>query len=58
MVLFWFSGDTFKTVYFVVRKSPMQFWVCGGIQVVVDILILMQVLMYRKKRSISKTSLT
>ncbi|KAL5466821.1 hypothetical protein EMCRGX_G030972 [Ephydatia muelleri] len=26
MVLLWFSGDMFKTTYFIVRHSPAQFW--------------------------------
>ena len=47
MVLLWLSGDTFKTGYFVVRHAPLQFWVCGGLQVGVDLLILSQVALYR-----------
>lgn len=50
MVLLWFSGDMFKTTYFIVRQSPAQFWVCGGLQVTVDILILLQILLYRDRR--------
>lgn len=47
MVLFWLSGDTFKTGYFIVRQAPMQFWLCGALQVMVDILIISQVVIYR-----------
>ena len=54
MVLMWFSGDTFKTGYFVARQSPIQFWVCGTLQVIVDVLILLQVLLYRNQRPSSK----
>ena len=50
MVLFWLSGDTFKTVYFIIRSAPVQFVVCGTLQVMVDIAILLQVVIYRKKR--------
>lgn len=50
MVLLWLSGDTFKTGYFVVRSSPLQFWVCGSLQVLVDLLILSQVVLYREHR--------
>lgn len=50
MVLFWTSGDTFKTIYFIIRESPLQFWLCGGIQVAVDIAILLQVALYSKTR--------
>lgn len=33
MVIMWTLGDMFKTVYFVVREAPMQFWICGTLQV-------------------------
>ena len=48
MVLMWTSGDVFKTVYFLVRRTPTQFWVCGFLQIAVDFSILVQVLLYRK----------
>ncbi|XP_035680527.1 solute carrier family 66 member 2-like isoform X2 [Branchiostoma floridae] len=48
MVGFWTSGDTFKTGYFLVNKAPMQFWICGLLQVGIDIAILLQVWIYRK----------
>jgi len=47
MVMMWLSGDLFKTLYFVIRRAPAQFYVCSSIQVVVDLLILAQVLLYR-----------
>jgi lysylphosphatidylglycerol synthetase-like protein (DUF2156 family) len=47
MVLCWLSGDIFKTCYFVARIAPSQFWLCGTLQVLVDILILSQVALYR-----------
>lgn len=33
MVVMWTLGDMFKTVYFVVRVAPKQFWICGTLQV-------------------------
>lgn len=33
MVLLWTIGDMFKTGYFIVRKAPAQFWICGLLQV-------------------------
>jgi len=42
MVLLWLAGDFFKTIYYIVRDSPKQFWVCGFIQITIDVLILMQ----------------
>ncbi|XP_035220845.1 solute carrier family 66 member 2-like isoform X2 [Stegodyphus dumicola] len=47
MVFLWTFGDIFKTVYFVVREAPVQFWMCGILQVFIDFLILLQVLIYR-----------
>lgn len=48
MVLMWTSGDTFKTVYFLITQAPVQFWTCGLLQVVVDITILFQVYYYSR----------
>jgi len=48
MVLMWLIGDVYKTSYFVVRNAPIQFLVCGVVQVCLDLLILYQVYLYRK----------
>lgn len=48
MVLMWTSGDVFKTVYFIANQAPIQFWICGLMQVGVDIAILFQVWYYAK----------
>lgn len=48
MVVMWLSGDLYKTLYFVIRRSPVQFYVSSAIQVTVDILILCQVFWYRR----------
>lgn len=47
MVLMWTSGDIFKTSYFILRSSPTQFWLCGMLQVSLDISVLAQVYMYK-----------
>lgn len=49
MVLMWFGGDLFKTGYFIVLKQPKQFVVCGIIQIIIDILIILQIIIYGKK---------
>ncbi|KAL6107139.1 uncharacterized protein ACO6RY_10831 [Pungitius sinensis] len=46
MVLLWTAGDAFKTSYFVMNESPSQFWVCGSVQIIIDVAILLQVLLY------------
>lgn len=48
MVVMWLAGDLFKSLYFIIRHLPAQFVVCGSIQVLVDILILIQVFWYRQ----------
>lgn len=54
MVLMWTMGDVFKTAYFVMRSAPVQFWVCGALQVSLDIAILAQVGWYKYKPAASK----
>ncbi|XP_062276251.1 solute carrier family 66 member 2 [Scomber scombrus] len=46
MVLLWAAGDVFKTTYFVMNASPTQFWVCSSVQILIDVAILLQVLLY------------
>lgn len=48
MVIMWTCGDTFKTAYFIVKAAPVQFWVCGILQICIDIAILVQVYMYNR----------
>ncbi|XP_006635929.1 solute carrier family 66 member 2 isoform X1 [Lepisosteus oculatus] len=48
MVCMWTSGDTFKTGYFLVNQAPIQFWICGLLQVFVDLAILFQVYYYSR----------
>ncbi len=48
MVLMWTSGDTFKTGYFLLTQAPVQFWICGLLQVCVDFAILFQVYYYSR----------
>lgn len=60
MVLMWTSGDTFKTVYFLLTEAPMQFWICGMLQVCVDVAILFQVYYYSRypQKPVSHTTHT
>lgn len=36
MVIMWAIGDMFKTGYFLYRHAPNQFWVCGSLQVSIN----------------------
>ncbi|KAM8946497.1 solute carrier family 66 member 2-like [Pelodytes ibericus] len=49
MVLLWTAGDVFKTGYFVLRDTPAQFWMCGTLQITVDVAILSQVFYYNRR---------
>uniref|UniRef100_A0AAF5I2I7 PQ-loop repeat-containing protein 1 n=2 Tax=Strongyloides stercoralis TaxID=6248 RepID=A0AAF5I2I7_STRER len=48
MVLGWFAGDVGKTIYFIIKKTPFQFYVCSSLQITIDILILLEVFIYKK----------
>ena len=52
MVVMWTSGDIFKTTYFILRSSPTQFWVCGMLQVTLDLAVLFQVYLYGGKNRV------
>ncbi|XP_054165388.1 solute carrier family 66 member 2-like isoform X3 [Oppia nitens] len=56
MVFMWTFGDVFKTSYFIIRQAPVQFWVCGLLQVSIDLFIFGQILYYRKPyKKVSKS---
>lgn len=50
MVLLWAAGDLFKLGYFLFKAVPIQFVVCGVIQITVDSLILAQISIYSPSR--------
>lgn len=52
MVAMWTIGDIFKTCYFVLRNTPVQFQVCGALQVTIDVAILAQVYLYKTSNTI------
>lgn len=52
-MLSWFSGDFLKTLYFIIGGEPMQFIICGTIQLTVDILIILQIIGYRKNTAVT-----
>lgn len=47
MVVNWTIGDVLKTTYFIVKKVPQQFWICGLLQICIDIAIMLQILFYQ-----------
>ncbi|PAA51593.1 hypothetical protein BOX15_Mlig024989g2, partial [Macrostomum lignano] len=50
MVALWTSGDLFKTAYFVLRSAPAQFWLCGLLQIGIDLAIFGQVFAYQGRK--------
>lgn len=56
MVLMWLAGDTFKTAYFIVNKVPLQFWLCGILQITIDLSILFQVCLFKQNAPIKTSS--
>lgn len=56
MVLMWTFGDVFKTCYFILREAPPQFWICGMLQVSIDISIFIQVFIYRNLSPLASKS--
>eukprot|EP01105_Mastigella_eilhardi_P021644 TRINITY_DN5266_c0_g1_i1.p2 TRINITY_DN5266_c0_g1~~TRINITY_DN5266_c0_g1_i1.p2 ORF type:complete len:227 (-),score=74.59 TRINITY_DN5266_c0_g1_i1:126-806(-) len=55
LALAWLLGDGVKAVYFVARGAPVQFTVCASILFFVDILLLIQYLIYGNKEQPKKT---
>uniref|UniRef100_A0A6A7FU67 Solute carrier family 66 member 2 n=1 Tax=Hirondellea gigas TaxID=1518452 RepID=A0A6A7FU67_9CRUS len=50
MVCMWLMGDVFKTGYFYVRSSPVQFTTCGCLQVLLDLAVISQCFIYTGKK--------
>ncbi|KAG2221685.1 hypothetical protein INT45_002723 [Circinella minor] len=45
----WFLGDSFKLFYFIFTRSPVQFYICGAVQLTIDSLIVMQAILFSTK---------
>jgi len=41
-------GDTFRTYYYILTKSPFQFILCGILQITINIIIMCQIIYYRR----------
>lgn len=48
----WFLGDGFKTIWFIINGEPLQFLMCGIIQLTVDVIILIQVFVYQNREGL------
>jgi len=50
LVVSWFIGDIFKTVYFIVTTAPIQFVLCGIVQLIIDIVVFLQIFTYEENQ--------
>lgn len=48
MIAIWLTGDSLKTLYFLQFKSPIQFVICGLIQMILDCVIIFQMNYYKE----------
>lgn len=48
LIASWALGDAFKTYYFLSSDAPMQFIMCGLVQLIVDAVIVVQLWVYRE----------
>ncbi|CAG8437958.1 16807_t:CDS:2 [Acaulospora morrowiae] len=46
VLLTWFGGDSFKSFYYINTGSPLQFIICGIIQLTMDSVIVLQFILY------------
>ncbi|KAI8981860.1 PQ loop repeat-domain-containing protein, partial [Mycotypha africana] len=42
----WFLGDSFKLFYFIFTEAPLQFIICGSIQLFIDSLIVLEFILF------------
>ncbi|RKP09839.1 PQ loop repeat-domain-containing protein [Thamnocephalis sphaerospora] len=56
VLLSWFGGDLFKTIYYYATGAPLQFLICGIFQLAVDCFILGQTLAYGTGFQMSKSA--
>ena len=47
MVGIWLCSDSYKTIYFVMNEQPLQFILTGFFQVLLDLTLICQMLIYR-----------
>lgn len=46
MIIVWFFGDFFKTIYFIIKSQPTPFILGGVIQLTIDLIILIQIMAF------------
>lgn len=51
LIISWIIGDTLKTIFYIYKESPIQFIFCGIFQIIVDIIIIFQIVIYGNKEN-------
>ncbi|CAI2172461.1 18729_t:CDS:2 [Funneliformis geosporum] len=49
IILTWVGGDSFKTFYYIYTNAPLQFILCGIVQLSVDFVVVFQTVIYGRK---------
>ncbi|CAG8532272.1 3077_t:CDS:2, partial [Dentiscutata heterogama] len=49
VLLTWFGSDSFKTYYYISTNAPLQFPVCGLIELSVDTIIVLQFIIFNHR---------
>ncbi|KAI8096241.1 uncharacterized protein BX664DRAFT_290996 [Halteromyces radiatus] len=49
VLMSWFFGDSFKVFYYISNQAPYQFILCGGIQLTIDFLIVLECIIFSSK---------
>ncbi|KAK0527596.1 hypothetical protein OC834_001640 [Tilletia horrida] len=57
LIAAWVGGDMAKTAYFLWQQSPLQFLICGLIQLSIDLAICYQAWIYREKTAADEAAL-
>lgn len=54
MVLLWFIGDSCKFIYNIKYKTPIQMIISGGLQILLDFFVLMQIYCYKGRNKLNE----
>ena len=57
MILMWFCGDSFKTIYYYYSNSPIQLIICGILQILLDVIIIFKYYYYNDNKKNMKNNL-
>lgn len=56
LILIWLCGDLYKLSYYMANASPLALKACASFQILVDLCILAQFVVYRKNTKVTEIS--